>query len=101
MVGTSALVNWTGTDAKAIVDKTKNKSKRTHKLNIWQYNNLPSVFAAWSNNADVKSLRNCHSPIFNNDGVQLKIKIDRARQRDPELCLLYHYNRKTVPRYFV
>ena len=41
------------------------------------------VFAAWNNNAVVKSLSNFHSPIIVEDGVQRCIKIDNVRQRNP------------------
>ena len=50
---------------------------------MWQHNNLPLVFAAWSDNAVIKSLSNFHSPIIIEDGIQRRIKIDNIRQRDP------------------
>ena len=43
---------------------------RNHESHIWQYNNLSLVFAAWNNNAVVKSLSNFHFPIIIQDGVQ-------------------------------
>ena len=40
------------------------------------------VFAAWNDNAVVKSLSNFNSPIIIQDGVQQQIRIDKIRQRD-------------------
>ena len=80
MVGT-AQVNRTGADAKATVTDMK-KRKGSHETNMWQHNNLPLVFAAWSDNAVVKSLSNFHSPIIIEDGVQRRIKIDNVRQHN-------------------
>ena len=70
MVGTSQ-VNQTGADAKATITgmKTANR-KGNHESHLWQHNNLPLVFAAWNDNAVVKSLSNFHSPIIVEDGVQ-------------------------------
>ena len=51
----STQVNWTGLDAKATVTDTK-KRRRTHKSNMWQYNEyneLPLVLGALSDNAVV------------------------------------------------
>ena len=58
--------------------------KGTHESNMWQHNQLPLIFAAWSNNDVVKSLNNFYSPIImSNNGVQRQIKIDKVGQRDP------------------
>ena len=57
--------------------------KGNHESHLWQHNNLPFVFAAWNNNAVVKSLSNFHSPIIIQDGVQQRIKINKVRQRNP------------------
>ena len=59
------------------------KRKGSHETNMWQHNELPLVFAAWSNNAVVKSLSNFHTPIIIPNGVQQQIKIDKVRQRNP------------------
>ena len=65
----TAQVNQTRADAKVTVTDTK-KRKGLHETNMWQHNELPLVFAAWSNNAVVKSLSNFRSPIIIPNGVQ-------------------------------
>ena len=69
MAGTSQ-VNRTGADAKATVDAMKKTMKGTHATSMWQHNTLPLVFAAWADNAIVKTLSNFHSPVIINNGVQ-------------------------------
>ena len=81
MVGTSQ-VNRTGANAKATVDAMKKTKEGTHKSAMWQHNELPLVFAAWADNAIVKTLSNFHSPVIINDGVQRRCKIAGVRQRD-------------------
>ena len=58
------------------------QSKGTHKSVMWQHNTLPLAFAAWANNAIVKSLSNFHSPIVIQDSARRWCKIDGASQRD-------------------
>ena len=41
------------------------------------------MFAAWADNAIVKTLRNFHSPVIIKDGFQRRCKIDGVEQRDP------------------
>ena len=81
MVGTSQ-VNQTGADAKVTVTDIK-KRKGTHEIYMWQHNQLPLVFAAWSDNTVVKSSGNFHFSIIIQNGVQQRIKIDKVRQRNP------------------
>ena len=68
MVGTSQ-VNRTGADTKATVDAMKKTMKGTHTTAMWQHKELPLVFAAWADNAIVKTLSNFHSPVIIEDGV--------------------------------
>ena len=49
---------------------------------MWQHKELPLVFAAWADNAIVKTLSNFHSPVIIEDGVHRRCKIDGVRQRD-------------------
>ena len=86
MVGTSQ-VNQTGANAKATVDAMKKTMKGTHATSMWQHNTLPLVFAAWADNAIVKTLSNFHSPVIIDDGVHRRCKIDGVRQRDPSLLV--------------
>ena len=78
MVSTTQ-VNRTGADAKATVTNMKLR-KGLYKSNMWQHNELPLVFAVWSDNAAVNSLSNLCSPIIILNGVQQWIKIDKVRQ---------------------
>ena len=68
MVGMSQ-VNQTGADAIATVDAMKKTMKGTHATAMWQHKELPLVFAAWADNAIVKTLSNFHSPVIIKDGV--------------------------------
>ena len=70
-------VNNTWSDIKATGDKME---KGTYESNLWQHNDLPFVFFAWSNNTIVKSLSNFYSPVIILDGVQQQIKINKIRQ---------------------
>ena len=58
MVGTAQL-NRTGANVKNIIDKLK---IGTYKSHFWQHKSLNLVFAAWSDNAIVKTLSNHHCP---------------------------------------
>ena len=70
MVNTSQ-VNQTGADAKATIIGMKKASRKENcESHLWQHNNLPLVFAAWNDNAVVKSLSNFHSPIIIQNSVQ-------------------------------
>ena len=69
MVGT-AQVNRTGVNAKTSVDFMKAKMKGTHATAMWQHKELPLVFAAWADNAIMKTLINFHSPVIINNSVQ-------------------------------
>ena len=81
MMGTSQ-VNWTGANAKATVDAMKKTKKGTHATSMWQHNTLPLVFAAWADNAIVKTFSNFHSPVVIEDCVHRRCKIDGVRQCD-------------------
>ena len=56
MVGT-AQSNRTGANVKDVIDKMK---VGTYESCFWQHNNKPLVYAAWSDNAIVKTLSNHH-----------------------------------------
>ena len=43
----TAQIDHIGLDAKPTIDKLK---KEAHKSNLWQHNNLPLIFVAWSDN---------------------------------------------------
>ena len=81
MVGT-ARVNCTGADAKSTDDAMPVTMKGTNKSAMWQLNTLQLIFAAWVDNAIVKSFSNFHSHAIIQDGVQCWCKMDGVRQRD-------------------
>ena len=66
MVSTTQ-VDCAGADAKATMDKIE---KGTHQSNMWQHNDLPSVFSSWYNNNILRSLSN----------FPLKINISKTTQ---------------------